>query len=105
PEALVLLKAKAWLDLTARREGGAKVHENDIRKHRNDAFRLSVLLAPAEGMELPAPVLQDLRSFLEALPALSKDWQAIRAAAGFGERMPAPAELLQVLRGFSRPPA
>jgi len=38
---LIPLKARAWLDLTTRRDAGkSKVKGDDIRKHRNDVFRL-----------------------------------------------------------------
>ncbi len=38
--ALIPLKAKAWLDLTARRQAGEDTDSRDIKKHKNDAFRL-----------------------------------------------------------------
>jgi len=35
PESLVPLKAKAWLNLSGRRDAGEKVDEKDIKKHKN----------------------------------------------------------------------
>ncbi|MFH0726841.1 MAG: hypothetical protein V2B19_10900 [Pseudomonadota bacterium] len=40
PEHLIPLKAKAWIDMTERRQHGDQVDKNDIKKHRNDVFRL-----------------------------------------------------------------
>ena len=34
PEIIVPLKARAWLDLTARQDAGEKVDKNDIKKHK-----------------------------------------------------------------------
>ena len=39
--ALIPLKARAWLDLTARHHRGEPVDSKDIDKHRNDVFRLA----------------------------------------------------------------
>ena len=41
---LIPFKAKAWLDLTQRRAQGEQVDSRNIRKHKNDVFRLSELL-------------------------------------------------------------
>ncbi len=51
---LIPLKARAWLDLTRRRdEGDSKIKGSDIKKHRNDVFRLYRSLAPADRHDLP----------------------------------------------------
>lgn len=42
--ALIPLKARAWLDLNDRQQNGEEVKGDDIRKHRNDVFRLAVTL-------------------------------------------------------------
>ena len=61
---LIPFKARAVLDLTARFEEGAKVHRKDIRKHRNDVFRLVQLLPRDARIELPDPVRRDLQAFV-----------------------------------------
>ena len=43
-DRLIPLKAIAWLELTARKEQGAKVDAKDVHKHLNDVLRLSQLL-------------------------------------------------------------
>lgn len=62
---IVPLKARAWLDLTARRDAGAQISSKDIRKHRNDIIRLCQLIAPAERIQLPAAIHEDLTAFAE----------------------------------------
>ncbi|PLX24889.1 MAG: hypothetical protein C0600_12505, partial [Ignavibacteria bacterium] len=68
------LKAKAWLNLTTRRENGEDVRSRDIRKHRNDILRLSQLFNVEMYHELPDVVRNDLQKFLEAVePDLTDD--------------------------------
>jgi hypothetical protein len=77
-QCLIPLKAKAHLDLKARRDGGdTRVRGGDIRKHRNDVFVLAQTLAPDDRYPLPYELKGDLGAFLATLPADSADWQAI----------------------------
>ena len=62
---LIPFKARAVLDLIARSEEGANVDRKDIRKHRNDVFRLARLLPEDARIALPEPVRRDLRAFVE----------------------------------------
>lgn len=41
---LIPFKAKAWLDLSEKRQNGLNVDSKNIRKHKNDVFRLTELL-------------------------------------------------------------
>lgn len=63
-KALVPLKARAWLDLVARkaREPDA-VDGRHIGKHRNDVLRLSQLLSEADRVELPDAIREDVDRF------------------------------------------
>lgn len=64
PTHLIPLKAKAWLDLTKRREAGETIDEKDIKKHKNDVFRLYQIVDPKTSIALPASIVEDLRRFL-----------------------------------------
>jgi hypothetical protein len=66
---IIPFKAKAWLDLNARREAGEKVDERDIKKHRNDVARLLQLLAADARYALPDTVGADMKSFAAELGA------------------------------------
>lgn len=66
-EFILPFKVKAWLDLTKRKQEGQTVDSKVIKKHRNDVFRLSVLLAPSQRVELPGSILQDMEQFLLAM--------------------------------------
>lgn len=63
--ALIPLKARAWLDLSQRKDQGERVDSRDIKKHRGDVFRLYRLLVPGETTVLPETVQRDMRAFLE----------------------------------------
>jgi hypothetical protein len=67
PDRLIPLKARAWLDLKARRAAGEPVDERDVRKHRNDILRLSRVVDPASPVQASDEVARDLRVALRAL--------------------------------------
>ena len=94
---LIPLKARAYLDLSARKQAGdTTVNERHIKKHRNDIFRLYPTMAPADRYPLPKPLQTDLQQFLDQLPPDSSDWSAIRNAVG-GNTLPTPDEIIQQL--------
>lgn len=67
--AVIPFKARAFLDLSQRKAGGERVDGGDVKKHRNDVFRLLQLL-PGEGaLDLPEPIRTDMRTFVDAVAA------------------------------------
>lgn len=62
---LIPLKARAWLDLVSRESNGADIDKKDIRKHKNDIFRLFQLLAPADRIAITPSIKHDMHQFLE----------------------------------------
>lgn len=64
---LIPFKAKAWLDLTQKKAAGQSVDSKNIRKHKNDVFRLSALLTQQSNVAVTESVLADLRAFLAAM--------------------------------------
>ena len=64
-ECLIPLKAKAWLDLSERRELGENVDSKAVRKHRNDVVQLSQLLAPAKRVTLVPKIYEHLSASLD----------------------------------------
>lgn len=57
---LIPLKARAWLDLVSRESNGADIDKKDIRKHKNDIFRLFQLLAPADRIATTPSIKHDM---------------------------------------------
>lgn len=64
-DRLIPLKAKAWLDLNARKEAGEAVDSGDIEKHRKDVLRLFAVLEPDLRVEAPLSLRADLAAFIE----------------------------------------
>ena len=67
PTCLIPFKAKAWLDLNERRARGEHVDSKNIRKHKNDVFRLAQLLTPATRQTINPEIAEDMKFFLSAM--------------------------------------
>jgi hypothetical protein len=80
-EGLILLKAKAWLDLSGRRERGETVDSRVIRKHATDILRLAQLLTPNTRHSTSPAIQTDLSLFLTAVPS---SLQAVEHMDGIG---------------------
>ena len=72
---LIPFKAKAWLDLSERKSKGEQVDSRNIRKHKNDVFRLTELIVPDTGQPeyVPEPLKADMRMFLDYMMSESVD--------------------------------
>jgi len=66
-ESLICLKAKAFMEMTERKENGEQVDSKHIIKHKKDVFRLAAMLAPSDNYEVPASLLKDLSDFCKAV--------------------------------------
>lgn len=66
-EFILPFKARAWLDLSERKQAGDKVDSKNVKKHRNDVFRLSVLLVPTQQVAVADTIKQDMARFLTAM--------------------------------------
>jgi hypothetical protein len=67
PEHLIPLKARAWLDLTGRKQAGGTIDAKSIVKHKNDVFRLYRVLDPAFKADIPKDIPDDMGVFLDAM--------------------------------------
>lgn len=76
--ALIVLKAKAWLDLSERKRAGEQIDSKDIKKHKNDIFRLFVSLPGNESVSLPSELEKDMRQFLSEIQTEDIDLDALR---------------------------
>ena len=64
PTCLIPFKAKAWLDLKERKLNGEKVDSKNIRKHKNDVFRLAQLITASTRQILSPEIAEDMKRFL-----------------------------------------
>lgn len=102
PPGIILLKARAWLDLSARERAGEHVDSKHIKKHRNDIFRMTMILPAGEIFSVSQSVYDDLQQFLGAFPTESPEWKNIKAATGKNPMLPPPEEVIDALdRAFS----
>ena len=61
--ALIILKIKAYLDLTERRAKGEKVDKTNIKKHKNDVFRVGATLTDTETIRVHDQIKNDIDVF------------------------------------------
>lgn len=66
-EALICLKAKAYLDLKDRKDQGEKIDNDKIEKHKKDVIRMASLIPAESRFELPDALLNDMASFFETV--------------------------------------
>ena len=64
---IIPFKAKAWLDLRARKQNGEQVDSKNITKHKNDVFRLSQLITDLDSIILSTEIKSDMKEFLLAM--------------------------------------
>ena len=62
---LIPFKTRAFLDLSERKEQGEAVDSKNIRKHKNDVLRLSILLTGDTRIPVPEEIYADIMKFLE----------------------------------------
>ena len=67
PEYLIPFKVKAWLDLTERKENGEPVDSKNIRKHKNDVFRMARLLTEESRVATNGIIKKEMEKFLECM--------------------------------------
>jgi hypothetical protein len=66
---LIPFKAKAWIDLSDRKASGETVDSKNIRKHKNDVFRLSELIDQNQDKlnDMSEAVRDDMQTFFERM--------------------------------------
>lgn len=64
---LIPFKAKAWLDLSNRKLNGEQVDNKNIRKHKNDIFRLSDILEPDIRINVSEQIYSDINEFINKI--------------------------------------
>jgi hypothetical protein len=67
PQTLICLKAFAFISNTERAKNGHRVQSGDISKHKNDVFRMVLMLPPDIIFETPEKIKTDLQAFVDAI--------------------------------------
>ena len=84
-DALVILKAKAYINNRKRKEEVRQGHQDDIDKHKKDIYRLSFLFSGEERYDVPDVIKTDLKEFLAKLQTDSISTKAIARAMKVSE--------------------
>ena len=66
-EHIIPFKARAWIDLSSRKENGESIDSRNIKKHKNDIFRLSMLLSPEQKIKTSDEIKEDLLLFIQSI--------------------------------------
>ena len=74
---IVPLKMKAWLDLQKEKAAGNHVNDRDLRKHRQDVFRLFPVVDTSETIYVSEQIRSDITEFLEEMSASEINLKAI----------------------------
>ena len=81
PDRLIPLKVRAWIDLTERKQRGEAIDSKDIKKHRNDVFRLYQIMQPDLIKGIPDTIMADLSKFMSLMTSEPIDLKLL----GFGD--------------------
>jgi hypothetical protein len=93
-DGLIPLKARAYVDLSNRKAAGEVVDSKNIRKHKNDIFRLFTVLERDAGIPLPDSLKEDLTA---AFSLISQDPPDLKSLGISRVTLP---EVLDELRRF-----
>jgi len=66
-ETVILFKIKAWIDLKQRKKAGEQIDAKNIKKHRNDIFRLLVNVNPSTKVEIVDEIKDDVNEFIDMI--------------------------------------
>lgn len=86
-EALICLKAKAYLEIAERIANGSNEDSKQLRKHKGDIFRLMVLLTENDVFKLPQSIKTHLQRFVNAI-AVDLPGKALFKEMGLGSVEP-----------------
>lgn len=92
PTCLIPFKAKAWLDLKERKSKGEHVDSKNIKKHKNDVFRLAQLITINTRQFLSAEIAEDMKKFLSEMTGEEVDLKSL------GIRGTNPQKMIDILR-------
>lgn len=87
PTCLIPFKAKAWLDLSERKMIGEQVDSKNIKKHKNDVFRLAQLITADTSQALSAEIAEDMKSFLLEMKNENIDMKSLGIRGRSKEKM------------------
>ncbi|MEO8149986.1 MAG: hypothetical protein ABI723_20270 [Bacteroidia bacterium] len=82
-EALIALKATAYLNMLQRKEEGEQIDSKHIRKHKNDILRLAVTLTADTKVKCSDRIKKDISTYIEMMKAEKPDVKNMFKEMGF----------------------
>lgn len=77
PTCLIPFKMKAYLDLSMRKQNGEHVDSKNIKKHKNDIFRLAQVITADTRQVVSTEILEDMKQFLARIEDENVDLKTI----------------------------
>ena len=77
PTCLIPFKMKAYLDLSMRKKSGEHVDSKNIKKHKNDVFRLAQLITVNTRQVLSSEIAEDMKKFLSEIADETVDLKSL----------------------------
>jgi hypothetical protein len=77
-KGLISLKIKAYFNLLESKNKGFDISDREIKKHRNDVFRLIPLLTAEDKLVLPEKINDLIKNFLEDINANPPDFKSLK---------------------------
>ncbi|MEO6136992.1 MAG: hypothetical protein ABIP35_17695 [Ginsengibacter sp.] len=66
-EALIALKASAFLNMLQRKEAGEKIDSRNIKKHKNDILKLAITLTADSKVKCPDKIKSDISNYIKKM--------------------------------------
>jgi phage-related protein len=76
-EALIALKASAYLNMLQRKEGGEQIDSKHIKKHKNDVLRLTVMLTADSKVKCHDKIKADISQYIQLMKVEQPDVKAM----------------------------
>lgn len=92
---VILFKMKAYLDLVDKKQHGEKIDSKDIKKHKNDVFKLLQIVGRDERVKIPASVHSDVQEFQEKVQIDRPDLKALKIELTFDDAIKIIGEIFE----------
>lgn len=76
-ETVILFKMKAWMDLMSRKEAGEILDSKDIKKHKNDIFKLLANVSLSGRTEVSQEIFKDIIQFIRLVKEDKPDLKSL----------------------------
>ncbi len=84
-EYIILFKIKAWIDLNSRKAQGERIDSKNIKKHKNDVFRLSENIEPDKKIYVSEVIFNDINIFLDEMKNNPVDLKSLGIYANYDD--------------------